>query len=248
MSSVAHSGLTEYRRRIEVRPSPGVVDAELEDNFHHFALRMGLDGTRIVSVDPTGVRPPWETCVSGASGVRLLHGMDLATASDTRSWRSDPSIHCTHMADLTVIAVAHALDRQPLRYDMLVRPPDAEVRDAWLFVNGVETVEVHLDGAIATGPAVLGAGVDISSATFGAWARANLEPQWIEPYMAFRRALHIGRGAMFDFDSVSVAGDLHHSDSSCFTYRPGVGEHAKRNRGRSITITVGPRPQREEPI
>jgi hypothetical protein len=243
MATLPHSGLTEYRRRIEVRPSPGVVEAELEDNFHHFALALTLDGSRISGVQPTGVRPPWDTCMSGATGVRLLHGMDLSMARDTKTWRSDPSMHCTHMADLTVIAVAHALDAQPLRYDMLVRPPDATVRDAWLFINGVETVEVHLDGEVATGPAVFGDGVNISSSSFGAWARAHLDSEWMEPYMAFRRALHIGRGAMFDFDAVAVAGDLNGPDSTCFTYRPGIGERAKRIRGNSITITVGPRPR-----
>jgi hypothetical protein len=42
-----------------------------------------------------------------------------------------------------------------------------------------------------------------------------------------------------------VAGDLNGPDSSCFTRRAGIGEFAKSNRGRSITMTAGPRPENQ---
>ncbi len=51
-----------YHRRIRATSSPGLVNAELEDDFHHFRVRLQHDGEKIVEIEGDAVRYPWTTC------------------------------------------------------------------------------------------------------------------------------------------------------------------------------------------
>jgi hypothetical protein len=89
-------GDATYRRRIELRPAPGLMWAEMEDYPHHFTVRIEHDDGVITAIDPDGIRHPWDLCPVGAAGVKALVGVTLSDAADGASWAADRTAQYGH--------------------------------------------------------------------------------------------------------------------------------------------------------
>ena len=62
-----------YRRRIRlVREADDVVWGGLEDDFHHFEVRLRHDGTTVTRVDMHAVRWPWVTCADAGRNLKTI--------------------------------------------------------------------------------------------------------------------------------------------------------------------------------
>jgi hypothetical protein len=227
-----------YRRRVEVRPAPGVVEAEMEDYCHHFHLRIAHNDGTIERVESAGVRFPWETCAAGAAGARSLVGVTLDDAIDAGTWALDRSAQCVHVVDLSLIAVRHALDTTPTSYEAVVTPGSHRRRRATLTRNGQIVLIWSLDGEDVTGPEPF-TGLSLSRSAFFAWIRARLPEPQHEAAVVLRRACYIGVSRGIELDVYANAGDLHAPDESCYTYRTDVALTARRVRGSSWPTEVG---------
>ncbi len=101
-----HAGMTHfpdgsYRRRLRtVITAPGVVEGGLEDDFHHFSVRLEHDGTLVQAVIGRAHRWPWTTCPDAAGALRALEGMELSPRCLAPGDVADPKQNCTHMFDL----------------------------------------------------------------------------------------------------------------------------------------------------
>jgi hypothetical protein len=220
-----------YRRTIEVRATIGVVEAEVEDYLHHFEVRLTHDGRRVTGAVGTAVRAPWHTCPTGAAGLRTLAGTELTVAGTHASaWVTDRSDHCVHVLDLATLAAAHALDHEPLHYEIVVSPAAEDRRVATMHRNGGLLLRWEMDGPTITGPGRF-AGVSLERAPFFAWMQAELEPGEYEPVVVMRRACHIAYSRGLDLDDHRYASETRPADSSCYTFRPDVAFIARRNRG-----------------
>ena len=215
----------------------GVVHAEMADTHHHLALDLVHDGTAVLAALPKGHRLPWTTCVVGVRGVARLAGLSLEEAGDLRRWAADRSGHCTHLLDLALLAVRHALDPAPLEYEVGVSPPAVRRRVAWLRRDGTPLLEWRLDGTAITGPPPW-SGVDIAAPGFGSLLRADFPADVAEAAIVLRRACHIAGGDAVDLDRVSVAGDIAIVDGSCHTLMPDVASRAHRIPGASAGLSA----------
>ncbi len=115
------SGPATYRRRIEVVPGDGFVDAAMEDYIHHFRVRLTHDGSVILAAEAGGVRVPWTTCPTGAAGLGALAGTSLDDARLPERWMQDRRTQCVHTVDLAAVAAGHAGDLEPMVYEVRVR-------------------------------------------------------------------------------------------------------------------------------
>lgn len=223
---------TVYRRRIEIVPGATGATGEMEDHHHHFRVRIIHDGATVGDVEATGVRAPWDTCATGADAIRSMIGLTIGEAGDPRAWGADRSVHCTHVADLALLTVRHALDVQPLRYDVRIWPAARRHRVAVLEHNGSEVMRWELDGPLIAGPSPWD-GVALDRSVFLPWIRAGLDAVGVEQAMILRRAATISIGNAYDLDDFAVAADVHAADETCHTYRHEVALTARRVVGAS---------------
>ena len=223
-----------YRRRIELRPSEGVVEAAMEDYMHHFGLRLHHDGTVITAVEVAPERTPWSTCAGGAAGLLRLEGARLDAVADLRGWMGGRVHQCVHTTDLVLLAAATALRGTPRTYEILITGSFRQRRRAVMSVDG----EPWADWAIV-GQSVVGDDssprLPLDQPAFGAWLAEHLERGSIdaEAIPVLRRATVIAMGRGLDMDAWLRPDDARPADGSCHTYDPAVVPVSLRNRGSS---------------
>ena len=233
-----------YRRRIRlVAAEPGVVEAALEDDFHHFEVTLRHDGSRVTEVEGRSVRWPWSTCPGAAEPLRALAGMALSPRCLAVGGHADPRANCTHMFDLAGLAVAHAARAGAVvgagapssrQYDAEVpfgaTASGGEPVTVRLWRDGELVLEWVLDGrSIAAPPMYTDAPWQ---GGFFRWADASLSVDDAEAAIVLRRACEIGMGRGMDLDAYDRASELGPMMAGiCHTMQPGVMEVAVRNKG-----------------
>ncbi len=217
---------------------------ELEDDPHHFRVRLWHDGRAVVRVEGEGVRIPWTTCGEATGPLRSLVGMDLSPSSTAVAAAGDPRANCTHMFDLAGLAVAHAASGRATRqYDCAIPEPvegptvatldrDGERLLTWnIGLRGIDGPP-PFDGAPLMGP-------------FLAWAESHLSPDLAEAAIVLRRACQIARSRLFQLDGFARAASMGHADTvrdrgRCYTFSPSVMQRALRTRGTQRDFTSRP--------
>jgi hypothetical protein len=217
------------------------VEADLEDDFHRFWVRLEHDDRQVVRISGTSGRYPWSTCPGALAPLERLAGMPLAAASSAvRRW-TEPRAQCTHLLDLAGLAVAHAAAGRVRRGYEVEIPDRVEGRShARLRRDSVALLEFEIEhGAIVSpepfaGQASFGGG-------FGRWAEANLEPDLAEAAIVLQRACGIAMGRQWDMDQVPgawVFGAM--TGGACHTFGAGVVEDARRVVGSMRDFTEAP--------
>ncbi|MGI9432523.1 MAG: DUF2889 domain-containing protein [Myxococcota bacterium] len=225
-------GAGAYRRQIRVRAREGAVDADLEDDFHRFALRVEHDGQRVSAVPAAARRYPWTTCPGAAAVLDRLVGLPLTEShAAVRAW-SSPRVHCTHLFDLAVVAIGCAA-RGDAGVDYRVEVPDAAGggRIVRLERDGAPRLEWHLEETRIVSPTPAPwAGIALVGG-FGGWAESELEPTDAEAALVLRRAVFIAIGRRFEFERIESAAAFEDTPAACHSFNPGVREHAERAHG-----------------
>ncbi len=224
-----------YRRRIRVVTlEPGVVESDLQDDFHHFVITLRHDGERIESVEAQSRRWPWATCPDAAAPLRKLASMPLARRFTAAGRWTDPKQNCTHQFDAACHAITHAAWQRTERvYDLEVPRRDPE--------TGASRCRLWVDGDLALDWETRWDGIVEPRAPFDAapwkggfmrWADETLGEDDAERAITLRRACDIGMGRGMDLDAIAVAGDLPQSMAGvCHTMQPGVVQVAFRHVG-----------------
>jgi hypothetical protein len=229
---------TSYHRRIELTPRPGGIVGEMEDHHHHFRVELGVEDDVVVSAEASSPRSPWSTCLTGAQGVSMLIGRHLTEAADRGWWYDNKANTCTHVSDLSQLAVQHAFDGEPCRYDIWMFPVDQPDRRICLLRNGVEVFDWELHGdSITSGDLT---GTSLEGRELAVRVAELYGDSTVEPAMVLRRAASIGLATAMNLDAYVVAGDIRTPDSACYTYRPEVAFTARRRVGASRPWAGGP--------
>lgn len=115
-----------FHRAVLIEPRDGLVEAAVEDDYHHMRVALHHDGERVTGVEATMIRAPWSTCPGAQAALcDSFTGMALAQIAAAGGKRA----HCTHLFDLTLWAAAHVADSHATRYDAEVTDPmDGERR------------------------------------------------------------------------------------------------------------------------
>ncbi|HEV7525251.1 MAG TPA: DUF2889 domain-containing protein [Acidimicrobiia bacterium] len=224
-----------YRRRIRiVSLEPGVVEADLQDDFHHFVVTLRHDGERIEAVAAQSERWPWSTCPAAAEPLRKLAGMALTRRFTGAGRWTDPKQNCTHQFDAACHAITHAAwNRTERVYDLEVPRRDP--------VTGASRCRLWVDSEPALAWNVTWEGIADARSPFDTapwkggfmrWADERLPEDDAERAITLRRACDIGMGRGMDLDSIPVASALPQTMAGvCHTMQPGVVEVALRHVG-----------------
>lgn len=202
--------LAGYRRRICVEPVPGAVLAMLEDDIHCMAVILRHDGEKVLAVEAVTARMPWDTCPGAAAKlVETFAGRPLSEVTARREKKAN----CTHLHDMAVLAAAHALDREPITFDLFATDPVDGQRILEIRRNG-ETVHrwIEQEGTLAAPPAVAGQ----TLLTMRDWIR-SLEGTEQEAARLLQWASLVAHGRTMPIEEQSAAVDL---PPNCYTFQP----------------------------
>jgi hypothetical protein len=213
-----------YHRRIRLTAQPGIVLGELEDDFHHFRVRVAHDGIRVRSVEGEGVRFPWTTCPLAVAALAPLAGMTLSLRSTAVGDVVPARSNCTHMFDLAGLAVAHAARGGDVRqYDAVIPDRDGTRTRAALYRDGSRLLSWDVDLRMILGPEPFSGRLLRGRGREGflAWAERELDADTAEAAIVLRRACDISHGRSQDLDAIDRAAELADVMSgSCFTFQP----------------------------
>jgi hypothetical protein len=216
--------------------APTVVEAGLEDDFHHFTARLEHDGALVTSVDARAHRWPWTTCPDAAGPLHALEGMELSPRCLAVGTHADPKQNCTHMFDLAGLAVAHAARGGPVgttrQYDIEI-PAAAQSGSPTKVRCWRDEQLVHewtLEGRSCVSPEPF-AGAPWRGG-FLRWADETLDVDLAESAIVLRRACDIGMGRGMDLDAVDRADEMEALMLGvCYTMQPPQIRVALRNKG-----------------
>lgn len=233
-----------FRRAIRILAEPGVARAEVEDDFHHFAVAIRHDGGDITEARGRAIRHPWSLCPMARDALPSLCGLPVTTDPTAVYRQVDPRLQCTHMLEVAALAVTQAA-RGPgaRRYDARVSDP----------VDGRVTAELACDGA-AVARWRLQEGVIVEPAerrgqrpaTYRSAVLADLPHEEAEQLLILRRVIGLGAARGLDVDQYPTAASMNRG-AACFVFRAGVAEHAARNHGSERDFSTGPGPLAEAP-
>src|ERR1700742_5154725 len=104
--------MLSFRRRIGIASTGnrerGEVRASLEDDFHHFRVRLVHAQRRIQAIEGFAVRHPYTTCPLAAGQLSRLCNAELSSLAHSVMRMTDASQQCTHLMDLSGLAIAAA--------------------------------------------------------------------------------------------------------------------------------------------
>jgi hypothetical protein len=220
------------RRRIRlVNVSDTLVVGELEDDFHHFRIELTHDGETIIRAEGRPLRGPWSTCMDAADPLRSIEGNPLSERSTAVGGYAEATSNCTHLFDLTGLAIAHATrsarDRQ---YDFAGSDPVDGRQELVLWRDGQRALRWQVvDGEITAPTEWVGAPL---ARRFIPWAEDSFDPDTAEAAIALRRMLHItiGRGLALDHLE-TAAEDTEGPVGRCYSYSAPVAVGAIRRKG-----------------
>ncbi|GLR68247.1 hypothetical protein GCM10010909_29280 [Acidocella aquatica] len=144
--------LPGYRRRILITPAPGIVSAELEDDYHRMVVTLEHDNDVVTKVVSEMKRSPWTLCPGAISKLaETFTGVGLAVFGS----RGNKKQNCTHLFDLALFAAAHANEAASVAYDIFVSDPLEGARTATLSRNSKPVLDWKLRGEVFLAPADL---------------------------------------------------------------------------------------------
>jgi hypothetical protein len=228
-----------YRRRIRLATvEPGVVRAELEDDYHHFRCTLTYADGVVTGCEGEAVRHPWTTCPGAMGLLRSLVGTPLDARSTAILGRVRGNEHCTHLVDLAGLAIAHAYARRDRRdYDITVPDRVGTRCEPVLARDGEVILHWVVDGATIVDPPRF-AGIGVTGG-FREFVERELDVDTAEAAVVLRRGTMISWGRSMQLDDVAVAAELDML-GSCHTFTAGTAEHAERERGSTLDFTDAP--------
>ncbi len=235
---------TGYRRMIDIRAGrSGLATAWMEDDFHHFGVRVSYHDGIITAVAARVVRAPWSTCQAAAARLGTLVGEGLFSRDTQIGNVLAMRQNCTHLFDLAGLAIAAAArgkllqvfeatvtDRKPAP---LPGQPHTGFCSATLKRNGAEILRWDVqDDDIVSGPVPrsLGRG-------FRAWIETLPEME-AQACGILRRAIDVSGGRSENLDRVAVAADLG-LPPLCYSYQPETASGARRMHGTTRDFSAG---------
>ena len=116
--------MLSFRRRVGILSTGdregGEVRASLEDDFHHFRVRLVHAARRIQAIEGFAVRHPYTTCPLAAGQLVRLHNAEINGLAHSVMRMTDASQQCTHLSRMANLRCRlHQARHIPLRNQSL---------------------------------------------------------------------------------------------------------------------------------
>jgi hypothetical protein len=218
MKPVDLKQLPGFRRRFRITPGAGQVCSAVEDDYHCMYVVLHHDGVQVTEIDAVIERAPWTTCPGAQQQLaETFTGWSLNRFND----RGEKSSNCTHLYDLALLAARHALDPQPLQYDILVSDPVDSKRYAEIWANGKVLFSwTEKDFHVLEPEVIAGTRLD----KLGGWIR-TLSAADQEAAKLLRWGNMMANGRIIPLQEQS---DATRMPPNCYTFQPQRAEQAKR--------------------
>jgi len=218
-----------FRRRIRLSKEGdnknGVVHGALEDCNHGFQSTVTYENGQITNIKPQFMRIPFTTCDGAYRPLQNLTGTSVAATPAELIVIAPPLSNCTHLHDLTLLAIAHTQRKEnTVQYDVEVTDAVEGVSQlrAWRSINdGDKKLMHHWQSAnyMITSPLELK-----DKPLFMGFSRwANEKYQGIENEAAFvlQKGNLVSIGRMLNVDAMEGSRAKDENDRvACFTYSP----------------------------
>ena len=196
--------MLQFRRRIGIHSTGdttrGEVRACLEDDFHHFRVRMVHVNGAVQRAEGWAVRHPYSTCPLAANQLAHLVNAPLNGLAHSVMRVTDPSEQCTHLMELAGLAIAAAARSIAQRwYDIAVPRRVAGRTLATLDRDGHRVLAWDLIDTTISAPAPF-QGISLRQG-MAAWAFANLREEEAEAALVLRRCALISLGRAMNLEA-----------------------------------------------
>lgn len=211
-----------FRRRLRLVVSTRRIDVDLEDSNHAFRLTLRHDGERIMVVEPDYVRHPFTTCPESRRFLSRLAGRPLAGTDARRVIETREA--CTHLMDMTSMALAHWHEDGLRRlYDLAVEDERDDRTLARISCDGAPVHEWVVVRHAIVEPHDLAARPVMKG--FHGWASVTFAGMAFEAAMALQRGYFVAQARRFttdpERDHPAIGDGM--PDGVCYSYsRPAV--------------------------
>ena len=207
-----------YRRRIIGVASEFETVAAMEDDFHHFTVRVIHDGDRVTDLIAESVRVPWTSCPGAMERLKDLVGTRLRPGPEDPKRKIDMAQHCTHQFDLARFAIAQAARGGRRQYDVTIPDRIGGKTVAEVTRDGAPVFQWHVEKLNVTAPPAF---AGHSLAGRAVWLEGSVpDDDALEAALILRRALVIFRGRMPEYPTIKRADQVPGGFGTCFTYLP----------------------------
>jgi len=223
----------QFQRTILLqRIDAGQVAGSVEDDFHHFALRLFHANGVVDAVEVDAVRVPWTTCPAAAVPLRQMAGATLIERASDIGGLIDMRAQCTHLFDLAGLLLALAWRGEPgRRYDAYVGIDD-DTLDARLDRDGETVLAWPIAGNRIVGPAPVSLGRG-----FREWTE-TLPAARAEQAFVLRRAVFVAGGRRERLEEPATPDDLGLPVGVCHTLGAAVRMSARQMIGTRIDFAA----------
>jgi len=229
-----------FRRRIRLAGYEGRVCAELEDCNHGFRSTVHHDGDRVTEVEAEALRIPLTTCGGATGPIGNLVGTPVKSSVRAIASAVDPRANCTHLYDLTLMAIVHALRGAcTWQYDMEVDDQVAGgASQSRVFRNGELVMSWMVDQWQITEGPFLGRPLYKG---FSNWAHDAFQGDDKEAAFALQKAYFVSEARRYNMNSMAGSPATNQADmlGVCYSYSSPVVDKALRtqNSVRDFTNT-----------
>jgi hypothetical protein len=228
--SNADYGSGIYRRRIRLQGEADRVVAELEDVAHGFRVIVEHDGQQVTNIEATVLRAPFDTCIGAVEPIKNLIGLAIDNNAQQIAKQSDIPSNCTHIYDLTTLAIVHCQRGITERVWDFAAPDERDDQPQWItaHLNGEPVLSWQVVQWTLTGPAQLKDNTLYRG--FSAWAGPRYQGDQAEAAFALQKAYFVSQSRRYDMSS--IVGRPASEDTTmkgvCHTYSPAVINSATR--------------------
>lgn len=230
-----------FRRRIRLQGQPGRVIAELEDCCHGFRCVVSHDGHVVTDVQAESLRVPLNSCSGATQPIKAMIGMPLNASALSINREINPKANCTHLYDLTVLAIGHCLRGDTIRqYDISVEDEVDQPTTSKVLRDGIEILNWQTRQWTIMEPAKL-AGKPLYKG-FALWANEAFSDDEQEAAFALQKGYFVAQARIYDLDKMAGTPATAHPSMAgvCYSYSPEVVATAFRteNSNRDFTDTA----------
>ena len=226
-----------FRRRIRLRREGdnrnGFVHGALEDCNHGFQSTVTYKDGNITEIKPQFMRIPFTTCDGAYKPLQNLINTSVAATPAELLIIAPPLSNCTHLHDLTLLAIAHTQRKENIvQYDVEVTDAVQGVSDlrVWRSINEGEKKLMHhwqsANYAITSPPVFKDKPLFMG---FSRWANEAFKDIENEAAFVLQKGNLVSIGRMLNVDAMEGSRAKDENDRvACFTYSPENAANAFR--------------------